>query len=151
MVYLGAAYRSGAAITADLAEAEKWFRRAAEANCVPAFYYLGRLYIRQKRYEEAATAFRAGAEKNYVPAVHFLGRMYLTGRGVEKDVTKATKYFERASAGGSVFAKRTLGRLLTRSRSGPINWLRGVWISFNAIVDAFVTVFTEGSESDRLR
>ena len=45
MVYIAHAFQEGNGTDKDLAEAERWYRRAAEAGSVCALHALGRLYL----------------------------------------------------------------------------------------------------------
>src|SRR5262245_30721623 len=53
MIFLGHVYRNGMGVTKDLAQAETWYRRAADIGSVMALFELGSLYLQQTRYSEA--------------------------------------------------------------------------------------------------
>ena len=90
MIYIGHFY-SSSPINKDVDQAEKWFRRAADAGSPAAYYSLGRLYLASKRFNDAKNAFEFAAARDFTPAIHFLGRMYIGGRGVEPNPELAQK------------------------------------------------------------
>jgi TPR repeat protein len=150
MVYIAHAYQVGNGTDKDVAEAERWYRRAAEAGSVCALHALGRLYLIQKRHDEAFRSFRFAAAAGFSPAMFQLGRMYFFGKGVEKDVARAKVYFEDAAALGNVFGKRYLGHLLIRTHLNATELLRGVLLTIRVFIDVFVVLCREGWSSDKL-
>lgn len=151
MLYLGHAYRDGASVAKDIAQTEKWYRRAADMGSIMGLYYLGQLYISQARYVEAEHAFRFAAAAGYPPAGHYLGRMYFFGLGVEKNVSKAQILLEDASASGNVMATRLLGHLLIQTHLSIAGLIRGIYLTVRSYLDFFITLCSEGSSSDRFR
>lgn len=151
MLYIGHAYRDGTGVAKDAVQTEEWYRRAADKGSILGLYHLGRLYIEQRRYEEAKQAFRFAAAAGYTPAVHHLGRMYFFGLGVEKDIRKATTLLGDASASGNVIATRLLGHVLIRTHLSVAELLRGILLTGRAFVDFFVVLCFEGPNSDRFR
>jgi|SRR5579885_52563 len=151
MIYLGNAYKLGQGTRIDQSQSERWYRRAADAGSMPAYYELGRVYLERKQYEEAKQAFTVAADRGYIPAVHFLGRMFFYGQGVTRDVRKASELLERASAGGSIYARRILGQILLQSRPGLPEKLRGMWLLSSGAVMLTAVLVTQGLASDRLR
>lgn len=56
-------------------------------------------------YDKAKILFEEALEKDKVyNASHILGKMYLNGKGVQKDIDKAIKYFEFAYKFGNITA-----------------------------------------------
>ncbi len=151
MYYIGIAYAFGKGVTIDLDKAECWYLRAAEAGSERAYYELGRLYLKAKKYGESKKAFERSAAGGFMPAVHMLGRMYFFGYGVDKDFQKAKPLLERAATWGSVFAKRLLAYQMMHSRQGwRVVW-KGLVLQCRVYVDAVVVLFSEGTSSDRFR
>jgi TPR repeat protein len=148
---LGEAFAKGNGVAVDYDEAEKWYRRAADAESLLAYYSLGRLYLRQRRYDDARDAFEFAAEKRYVPALHFLGRMHFAGNGMARDPEKGEQLLQRAADAGSVVAKAGLAQHLIRTGSSPSRKLRGVRLWLEARVSFIIVSLTEGMTSDRLR
>ncbi len=119
-MYVGAVYmiqdaqKRPAGIKVDLAEAESWFKRAADKRYSRAYYWLGWLYLKQGRNEEAKLAINMGAAAGDVPTIHLLGTLLLSDKLYEKNLAKATELLEAAAARGNVAAKIRLGRVLLR-------------------------------------
>jgi TPR repeat protein len=151
MIYIGEAHKLGTGLPVNLDEAERWFVRAEQAGSPRASYLLGRLYLKQLRYDAARDAFERGADKGFVPALHFLGRMYFAGMGVEKDAKMGEQLFRRAAEAGSVFAKAGLAQYLMRNHSDIGMKLRGFFLLLGARFDLLKVLLTEGATSDRLR
>jgi TPR repeat protein len=63
----------------NCSEAEIYYRKAAQQGSLAAFLFLGKLFLRQKRMDEAFAALSFAANKGYAPAMHWLGRVYLDG------------------------------------------------------------------------
>ena len=157
MVYVGAVYmvqdseRRPAGIKVDLAEAESWFKRAADKRYPRAYYWLGWLYLKQGRNEEAKLAINMGAAAGDPPSIHLLGALLLSDKLYEKNLAKATELLETAAARGNVAAKIRLGKVLLRNRKGSRIWFRGFRMFVGAIPTVFMVLYTEGFGSDRLR
>ncbi len=151
MLYVGQAYRRGTGTDVDSRTAEKWYRRAADAGSLSAYYFLGRLYLVEKRYDEARDVFEYASERNYAPATHFLGRMHFAGKGVPKDPEKGEQLLKCAASAGSVYAKAGLAQFLIRRHSSPRSTLRGMRLCIEALFQFLLVLLTEGLTSDRLR
>jgi len=107
-VRLGAMYRDGLGVPANVEKALQWFTKAIDAGSVEALFYAGRLLTDENRHSEALPLYQAAARQDYVPAIYRLGRTYRDGAGVPVDDKLATEFFTRAAAMGNVFAKREL-------------------------------------------
>lgn len=101
---LGLAYGSGNGADGDganLAEAAKWYRLAADAGQPQAMFMLGRLYqggqVFPKDSTRAADLYRRAAEGGWPAAASALGALYQTGDGVEKDPREAVRLFKAAA------------------------------------------------------
>jgi TPR repeat protein len=66
-----------------LAEAEEWFRKAADAGNAGGMYALGRLLVGLDRMDEALELFRQAADLGNASARHAL--QVLTKRGKKKE------------------------------------------------------------------
>jgi TPR repeat protein len=103
--YLGLCYIHGVGVPEDRAEAEKWWRRAAEqgytrAQCgLAGLYYSGGEGVVQD-YREAAKWLLEAAEQGNTEAQCRIGKMYGEGKGVLQDDVEAHKWFNLASALG---------------------------------------------------
>lgn len=150
MLYIGHAWQEGNGVSQDLTRAEEWYQRAANAGSVMGLYALGRLYLKQRRFDDAKKAFRLGAARGYAPAMHFLGRMCFFGWG-ETDIAKAKIFLEDASALGNLRARRLLGQLLVRHHVNTLELLRGIFLNARTFVEFFVVGCTEGVHSERFQ
>src|SRR5260370_16267034 len=89
---LGYLYETGPEGIKDLAEASRWYARAAVSGNPTSQYNLGLRYLRgggvKKSPEDAAYWFRRAADANYPPALVALGCLYATGAGVPQDLAQ---------------------------------------------------------------
>ena len=150
MVYLGEVYANGEIAQLDLEEAEKWYRRAADSGSVRAQYYLGRLYGRLNRFQEAERALRCASDFDFHPALHSLGLMYLFWTGVPKDVARSKQLLARASSLGNVPARGALAWILMKHCRGTVAKLKGGWLYISAFLMGITVICTEGWNSDRM-
>jgi TPR repeat protein len=150
LLFLGYASQEGLDIKVDLDASERWYRRAADCGSLQGYYRLGKQYLNQKRYEEAAAAFECAAAKGYVPAIHWSGVMYLWGKGVALDKQKGEQLLRHAASRGSIFAKVKLARYLIDGHAGLWNRLCGVRLWIEALVQGLSVYYKEGPKSQRL-
>ena len=162
MLYIGVAYMRKASTVdmrkspppasaeINLLEAEFWFRRATEKRYPRAFYYLARLYWKQRNYEAMRTALEEGAEAGDAPSMSLLGRFLLSGKIYEKDLPKATTLLQAAAAKGNLIAKAGIEGLLLRGHKGLLPWCRGGWIFLTSIVAIMTIGVTKGMGDERL-
>lgn len=105
-------------VTADLAEAVKWFRKAAELGHAGACNNLGVCYDHgygvTSDAAEAMKWYRRAAELGDSDACFNLGICYANGRGVAKDMTEAAKWYRKAAESGDDQARRLLKELEAR-------------------------------------
>ncbi|MBI1206823.1 MAG: hypothetical protein GC191_05985 [Azospirillum sp.] len=99
----------------DMAEALKWFRKAADNGSAIGAYNVGQFYrnglgVKQ---DDALAAFWYGeaARSGFAPAQLNLGIMELRGIGVEPDATKGLELIQNAAAQGHLQAKQLLDRI----------------------------------------
>ena len=59
--------------------------------------------------KKALELWHRAAELDYIKAYNNIGYAYHNGEGVERDMKKATHYYELAAMGGDVFARYNLG------------------------------------------
>ena len=118
--WLGWMYESGKGVAQDDAEAEKWyrlaaegFRRAAEAGDAEAQNYLGWMYQNGRGVaqddEEAVKWYRLAAESGNANAQKNLGVMYRNGEGVSQNYGEALKWYSLAAEVGEANAQNNLG------------------------------------------
>ncbi len=113
---VGAAYDDGAGYAVDPIEAERWYRRSAEAGFSRAQMNLAQI-LRDGRPGiapdpvESRRWMQASADQGYAPAMAGLGRMYERGIGGPTDLAEALRLYERGRAGGSDWAVEYLAHL----------------------------------------
>lgn len=110
---LGFCYEYGKGVTKNVAEADKWYRKAAELGDAVAQYNLGLCYYLgnrvTKNYAEAVKWFRKAAMQGNVEAALKLYECYDYGHGVVKSDAEAMKWLHEAAEHGSVKAQNDLG------------------------------------------
>jgi TPR repeat protein len=148
---LGQAYHLGIGVQPDFVEAERWFQKAASLESYRAQYFLGRLYLGKKEYQEAKTAFEEAANRGYAPAIHHLGRMYYFGQGVDRDLGYSQQLMERAAEAGSITAKSELAIALMQGSFGRRQVFRGLLLWLSGLVEAFQVALETGLGSDRFQ
>jgi hypothetical protein len=96
----------------DIAQAVKWFRKAADQGNAGAQNNLGVKYDNgqgvPKDYAEAVKWYRMAAEQGNTIAQVNLGGMYGKGHGVPKDLVQAHVWWNIAGANGNEDAKKNL-------------------------------------------
>jgi len=111
-------YASGQGVPQDLAEAAKWYRKAATQGAPEAAYNLGVMYAEGQGVAqdllEAFRLYRLAAEQGHADAQFNLGGMYATGRGASRDDVEAYKWIAMAAANGDQDAARAMDRLSGR-------------------------------------
>lgn len=150
-IYIGEAYARGRGLKADLNEAIRWYKQAAETGSALALHLLGRAYFKQKRVEEALDCFRRAAAQNYPPSIYFLGRMNCWGLGVPRNIEEGTRLFERAMALGNLPAKGAFAKMLLVYHDGMFDRLRGVWLRISVSAQFVFVWMTKGRTSEKLR
>lgn len=99
---LGWAYSNGLGVERNYAEAMTWYGRAAKQGHAGAQVNLAILHddglgVPAPDPRRAAELFGEAAEAGSPEAQNALGRMYKAGRGVPRDLQKATIWLERAA------------------------------------------------------
>ena len=119
---LGLMYAEGEGVSQDYAEAEKWYRLAAEAGDDDAQYRLERiLYVKSTRIE---------AEAGDAEAQYELGQMYANGDDVVQDDVEAVKWIRLAAEAGRTDAQRSLGQIyekgmgVSQDDAEAVKWYR---------------------------
>ena len=130
---LGIAYRDGCGVEKNGAEAENWFRKAAEQGNARVHCELGKLHLEcsvgGKDVAKALQQFRLSAKGGCHDALEeietlaadeecgssaaqvVLGRMYLKGLGVPTEYGKAAYWFRRAAVQGDADGRFQLGQM----------------------------------------
>jgi TPR repeat protein len=149
MVYIGYAHQRGKGLKKDLAEAERWYRRAYEKGSLEGLRHLGIVLTEMERTDDAEAVFLEGVSKDYSPVMHRLAKIYLASHQPER-WKKAIPVLERGTQLGHVFAKRTLAGLLLTGRLGLGQVPRGMKLFAESIVEAFRLGRTEPN-SDQVK
>lgn len=130
---LGWWYQQGTTGSADTEQAESWYRRAAEAGNAKGQFLLARLYIAQKRPDDAIPWLRRAADAGDASAKAWLAWAYRTGTGVAADDAEARRWQAAAADSGIAPLQSVLGRQLLREagdkpgtdadRATAVDWL----------------------------
>jgi clan AA aspartic protease (TIGR02281 family) len=131
-------YYSGEDVAQDLAEAAKWFRKAAEQGYSGAQHYLGMMYEDgegvPKNLAEAAKWIRKAAEQGSIYAQRDLASKYYNGEGVPTDLAEAAKWYRRAADQGESVSQSLLGDMYRKGEGVPRNYVLGyMWLSLSAV------------------
>jgi TPR repeat protein len=98
------AYLTGDGVTADDAEAVKWFRKAADQDDADGERYLAEMYVGGRGVPadnaEAAKWLRLAAAQGDPRSEHNLAVMYLQGMGVPRNTAEAAKWMRKAADQG---------------------------------------------------
>jgi TPR repeat protein len=112
---LGVCHRLGLGVPVDIAQAERWYRAAAEAGNAPAQLVLGDLLLETARSEgtrtEAVKWYRAAADNGHAHALLSLGRVHELGLGVPQDLNAALAFYTEAAKRGVDGAASHVARL----------------------------------------
>ncbi|WP_417766800.1 peptidoglycan-binding protein [Stappia sp.] len=111
-------YTEGTGSTPDLAEAAKYYAKAAEAGLAPAQYRLGSLYEKgrgvEKNLETARDWYRRAAEQGNAKASHNLAVLYAEGFSGSPEFADAAYWFKKAANFGLADSQYNLGILYAR-------------------------------------
>lgn len=130
---LGLRYAKGQGMTTNVADAVKWFRKAADQNLDKAQFNLGVSYATgrgvTKDVAEAVRWFRKAADQNLATAEFNLGLCYEEGQGVAKDEAEAVEWFRKAAWQNLATAQYLLGdcyakgRGVTKDQAEAVKWI----------------------------
>ena len=121
--------RSGAGgVPQNLADAARWYRRAAEQDDVTAQLNLGVLRVGRgvaQDHAEAVAWYRRAADQGEARAQANLGHAYANGRGVAQDYAQAAAWYRRAADQGHA-ASQSTWESYTRARAAcsAVTWKR---------------------------
>ena len=118
------AYDKGVGVPKDPVQADKWYRKAAEAGYPRAMARLGAMYALgrgglPKDDVQAVIWFRKAAEAGQALAMSNLGHMYAAGRGgLAQDESEAVIWYRKAAEAGDAFGMTDLGDMYAAGRGG---------------------------------
>ena len=145
---LGLMYSEGWGVTADQAEAIKWFRLSAEQGDADSQFLLGETYYAgngvRRDYAEAMKWFRLAATQGVAGAQFRLGYALQNGQGVSRNYEEAVKWYRLAAAQGVGAAQNNLGVMYGRGQGVPRN-------DVYAYMWFLVGAAAEGAKEDRAR
>ena len=102
-VQLGDAYDIGAGVKRDVAEAIKWYRKAAEQGDAEGEYSLGGKYDSgdgvSQDYTEALKWYRKAAEHGHSTAQYNVGVLYYRALGTHQDLAEAARWWRKKRIG----------------------------------------------------
>jgi TPR repeat protein len=135
MTLIGEIYRTGAGVKPNGAEAERWYRLAADLGDRQAQFSLGMLLLTgesgaAKDRAEAQKMFERAAAQGHAGALYNLGVMAIEGDAAAKpDFAKAADDFKRAAELGDGDAAYSYGVLARSGRGVPLDTAEGArWI-----------------------
>jgi localization factor PodJL len=125
---IGERYLTGQGVSADTAEAVKWFERAVAKGSPAAAFRLGMAYEKgqgvQKDRARAKTNYVLAAESGHLKAMHNLAVMLVedsSTAGKQPDYTSAIPWFRKAAERGLRDSQYNLGVLYARGLGLPQN------------------------------
>ncbi|MEI2298102.1 peptidoglycan-binding protein [Ensifer sp. MJa1] len=120
---IGARFTEGRGVQENMAEAAKWYQRAADAGVVPAQYRLATMYEKGTGVErdaaKAKALYLAAAGQGNASAMHNLAVLLASGRDGAPDFAKATKWFAKAAELGIRDSQFNLAVLYARGNGVP--------------------------------
>ncbi|MBZ7920332.1 peptidoglycan-binding protein [Ensifer adhaerens] len=120
---IGARYTEGRGVLENMAEAAKWYQRAADAGVVPAQYRLASMYEKgtgvTRDAAKAKALYLASAGQGNASAMHNLAVMLASGRDGAPDFAEATKWFAKAAELGIRDSQFNLAVLYARGNGVP--------------------------------
>ncbi|TNM66194.1 peptidoglycan-binding protein [Aliirhizobium smilacinae] len=115
---VGARFSDGRGVKADLGEAAKWYRLAADRGLAPAQYRMGNLLEKgtgvDRNLGEAISYYRQAAGAGNASAMHNLAVLYASGAAGQPDYAAAVEWFRKASELGVADSQFNLAILYAR-------------------------------------
>jgi cell division septation protein DedD len=108
---LGQAYRLGRGVTVDLAQAQKWLEKSAQAGHLDAQTTLGLLLFDSGSRDSALVWLKKAAERGDPRAMLVYGTALFNGDGVPRNPVMAYAYVSRSAAQGLEPARTTLAEM----------------------------------------
>lgn len=123
---LGYLIERGLGGDANMGEAIKLYRKAAELGEAGAYFNLGILTQKgegglEKSDSEAFRLFLQSALRGFAPAATLVGTSYRAGTGANPDVIAAAAWFSRAAEAGETNAMVSLAEMMLSNQAIPFN------------------------------
>lgn len=130
--HLGLAFYHGTGVPKqDYAQAEIWWRKAAERGNPQAQNNLACIYQQDPDdpddYVEAAYWFRRAAEQNNPTAQFNLGVMCQIGQGLPQNLSEAATWYSKAAVQGCAVAQFNLGELFRLGEGVPQDYAQAAF------------------------
>ena len=118
-------YLDGKGVEKDMSSAVRWFSKSAEKNNSYAAYQLGEMFSDEKQlcydqekadrfYRQALNGFLKQEQDEADPQLECrIAGMYSAGKGVEKDVAAAVRWFSKSADRNNFYSAYQLGELLS--------------------------------------
>jgi TPR repeat protein len=117
-------------VSQNYAQAEAWYRKAAEQGNARAQLNLGMLYNNgqgvPQDYAQAAQWYRKAAVQGDFLSQSNLGVLYVNGHGVHQDFVLAAQWFRKAADQGYALAQNNLGVLYDNGLGVPQDYAQAV-------------------------
>jgi TPR repeat protein len=117
-------YERGEELSRDLGESAKWYRKAAERGDRDARFALAIVLLKGQSlpgYAEARGWCEQEAKSKDGRGQYCLGLIYQHGLGLEKDISRATKFYRQAAELGNALAMLRLGQIYATGENGPVD------------------------------
>lgn len=145
-------------LTPDLAQAEHWFRKAAEHTdtdySAEAWFRTGNFYQHYKKppdYPQAFHYISTAAEKyGHKVAMFDLARMYLDGKGTAQDTAKGIEWLTKAAESDLQQAQIMLAEIYTTGTHVPANPARALKWTLAVAGKPAASVFQLNAAGDML-
>ncbi|AYC99541.1 peptidoglycan-binding protein [Neorhizobium sp. NCHU2750] len=115
---IGSRYSEGRGVTADPAEAAKWYKLAADRGLPPAEYRMGNVLEKgtgvERNLPEAVSYYQKAAEAGNASSMHNLAVLYASGAVGQPDYAKAVDWFRKAAELGVADSQFNLAILYAR-------------------------------------
>lgn len=101
-----------------LEDSKKWLLSAKKLGDSLAAYQLGLIYIKEHNPEKMLESLDFAEKTDFTPAITELGVQYYDGKIINKDLTKAFKYFEKAALRNDPLAQNNVGWMYENGEGG---------------------------------
>ncbi|OAE95909.1 hypothetical protein AYJ54_37075 [Bradyrhizobium centrolobii] len=118
MATVGEMFSLGTGAPQDLEQAEKWLLRAYQAGSDYGLIWLGSLYERSKRYEEAQEVYKTGAARGFAPAMLYLAACYRRSPNWTQSRRETLALLEQGPAASDLFIRHWLTTAMVRGWFG---------------------------------
>lgn len=149
---VGLFYANGLGVQKDVAQAKRWYEKAAKQGNGAAQYNLAQMYHAEgvkdeHAYEKAKYWYEKSIEAGIKEAYNNLGKLFLEGKGTPKDEQKAFELFKKGAAQGDGMAEVNVAILYAWGESVPHDKLK----AYESLKRALKSGRSEASEYlDRL-